>query len=54
MPTEPVRLKWRGAEALDDETRARLIGPGAPFELVEEDGDAWGVPSVERSRERRE
>jgi acyl-CoA synthetase (AMP-forming)/AMP-acid ligase II len=37
VPTEPVRLRWRGAEALDDETRARLIGPGAPFELVEED-----------------
>jgi acyl-CoA synthetase (AMP-forming)/AMP-acid ligase II len=37
VPTEPVRLLWKGADALDDETRARLIGPGAPFELVDAD-----------------
>jgi acyl-CoA synthetase (AMP-forming)/AMP-acid ligase II len=40
--TEPVTLVWNGAEALSPEVRERLMGPGAPFEIVTE--DVLGAP----------
>jgi acyl-CoA synthetase (AMP-forming)/AMP-acid ligase II len=30
-------MRWRDDELLDDETRAMLCGPGAPYELVEQE-----------------
>lgn len=32
-----VTLRWTGDAGLTDEQRQRILGPGAPFELVEED-----------------
>ena len=34
---EPVTLLWRGGETLSPQVRERLMGPGAPFEIVIED-----------------
>ncbi|HEX8802733.1 MAG TPA: class I adenylate-forming enzyme family protein, partial [Acidimicrobiales bacterium] len=39
----PARLRWPGADDLDGATRAALLGPGGPFELVEE--DVLGAPT---------
>src|SRR5205085_1739019 len=33
----PVTLRWTALDRLTPEQRARVVGPGAPFELVEED-----------------
>lgn len=41
--TEPARLSWMGGTYLPDEARERLLGVGAPFELVVE--NVLGVPT---------
>ena len=40
--SDAARLQWVGADALDDASRAALLGPGAPFEMVEE--EVLGAP----------
>jgi acyl-CoA synthetase (AMP-forming)/AMP-acid ligase II len=40
--TEPARLTWMGGAYLSDDARERLLGEGAPFEIVME--DVLGVP----------
>ena len=35
--SEPLTLRWHDDDLLSDEARAALCGPGAPFEMVEED-----------------
>ena len=40
MSAEPVTLTWKGADALAPEVRERLMGPGAPFEIVTEEGNS--------------
>ncbi len=39
---EPVTLTWKGADAVPPEVRERLMGPGAPFEIVVE--NVLGAP----------
>ncbi|MCD9624079.1 class I adenylate-forming enzyme family protein [Rhabdothermincola salaria] len=41
--TEPARLTWQGAAFLSDDARERLLGEGAPFEIVVE--DVLGAPA---------
>jgi acyl-CoA synthetase (AMP-forming)/AMP-acid ligase II len=55
VSAEPVTLTWNGADALAPEVRARLMGPGAPFEIVIE--DVLGAPAevfAKRARNLRE
>lgn len=44
MRAAPARLRWRGDEGIDPGVRERLLGPGAPFELVVE--DVLGAPTL--------
>ncbi len=53
--TEAVTLVWQGAGALSPEQHERLMGPGAPFEIVVE--DVLGAPAevfAQRPRNLRE